>query len=453
MDMKPAIRRILVFLFLVFVYQLPFSAYASNEVTRTDLSNGLTLLSLEDHSSPLVSIQVYYHVGTKNECPGMTGMTRICQWIMNGGTPLYKKGEFVRIIQAGGGSTRTFVGLDMTQFLAKVPSSMLDTVLFLEADRMREIEFTDEKLLLAKDAARKARLSQVESSIYGYINEEFFNLSFRSHPYGNGEYGFPPDIDAISMDDLQKYFGQFFQPARATLVVVGDFETERLAQKVHQLFGDIPSNPDVEVRQIVEPVQIGERYEFIQGFASIPVFIIGYHIPQVTHEDMPALLLISTILCRGESSRIHKRMVTNEKSAIVVEGSIFETEEPGMIYSYALLNYDTPIPDGEAQMDDEIVRLRTEPVTDSELEMAKNKLEADYYRYFRGLDDRAFMIGYYFSVGGDWNLRANMMKKSRSVTKENIMEIADKYFTESNRTVIYLQPSDMAEENGPESPE
>lgn len=435
-------RRTSILLTLVFIITFTSSSPAGEEVSWIDLSNGLTLLAMEDHASPLVALGVFYHVGTKNECAGMTGITKICENIIQEGTPSFDRGEFSRIIQSAGGWTGSSTNLDISQFSTKIPSAMLDTALYLEADRMENIELTFEKLMLAKDAVRKDRLAYVESSIYGYINEEILNLSFRSHPYQYPRYGWPTDIAGISMDDLKEYFRLYFQPANATLVIVGDFNTDLITSRVRLMFEDIASTPLPERKTIVEPAQVGERYEYIEGFTGIPVFIIGYHVPEITHKDMLALNLISTILTGGESSRAFKRMVIDEKSALAVGGGILKTEDPSLFYSYAILNYDSPVSAGEAQMNEEINRLKNEHVADSELEKAKNRTEADYYRHTRSLNDKVSMIGFYHQAAGDWKLMKSLVKDTRAVSKEDILAAARKYFQKSNRTVVFLQPAE-----------
>lgn len=433
------------FVYIIFLLMFSASICLADQVFQTDLPNGLTLLTLEDHSAPLVAVRILYHVGNKNEQAGLTGITRICEKIMGEGTPTYKKGEYSRIVQAGGGWSCSHTYLDITDFMTRVPSSMLDTVLFLEADRMQNIEPTYERLLLAKDALKKDRLQHVESFIYGHINEEFFNLSYRAHPYRNPMFGWPADIDNISLDDLKDYFRLYFQPANATIVVVGDFNTRQVNSKVQELFGDIISSPVPERRKIVEPAQAGERYGYLEGYSGVPAFIIGYHIPEISHEDIPVLKVISSVLTGGESSRINKRMVADEKSALVVAGELMETEDPGMIVCWAILNYDCPVSSAEAQMNEEIVRLRSEYITGLELEKAKNRIEADYYRQIGALDKRALMVGFYHIVTGDWKAIEDIVEKTRAVSKEDIMSVAQKYFKKSNRTVVFLEPVEASE--------
>jgi predicted Zn-dependent peptidase len=200
-----------------------------------------------------------------------------------------------------------------------------------------------------------------------------------------------------------------------------------------------------ERRRIVEPVQYGEKSSNLEGSAGIPVFIIGYHVPELAHEDIPAIRLISGILNAGESSRIYKRMVIEENSALYTGGGYIETEDPGIFFGYAVLNYDCPISTGEIQMKEEIKRIKSEPVTNAELEKAKNSLEAEYYRQIRFLDQKAEGLSFFKVLTGDWRLYENLVPQARAVTREDILNTARKYFTKSNRTIVYLSPTETTE--------
>jgi zinc protease len=418
------------------------SAFAGADVIRTNFDNGLTLLTQEDHSTPLAAVLIIYHVGKKNECAGITGITHICTWIMSEGTLAFRKGGYSRTVQAGGGATQSMSDYDLTIFTTEIPTSMLDTILALESDRMKSTEVTYEKLMLAKDALRRQRLTEVESSIYGNINEEFVNLSFRSHPYSYPDYGWPADIENITLDDVSDYFDRYFQPSNATLVLLGDFSTETVVGEVRDGFGLISSNPPPRIRKIVEPDHVGERYSYTSGPAGIPAFIIGYHIPAMNHDDIPAIQLISSLLVQGESSRIYKRMVIEENAAVWVGGDILRTEDPGLFFTWAVLNYDVSNIAGEKQMSEEIERLKSELVSDAELEKAKNRIEADFYRQTRTLESRARLIGTYHVLTGDWQLAENHVKQCRAINKETVLEKARQYFSRFSRSVVYLNPTE-----------
>ncbi len=309
--------RVLFLLFLCLSIVLVESSEANQPtVLKTSLSNGTTLLTLEDHSSPLVAVYMIYHVGSRDECAGLTGLSKICEKLMFEGTPTFPKGEFARIIQSGGGTISSESGLDIVGFMSKGVSTLLDTILLLEADRMQNVDPTYEKLVLVREAVKKERLTEVEGTLYGPINEEIFNLVFRAHPYQHPMYGWPSDLNNITLDDLKTFFRQYFQPANTTIVIVGDFTTEPVIRKVKDLFDKIPPLPLPEKRRIVEPEQRGERREILESSSEIPVALIGYHVPKAGSADMAALKIIRRILVGGESARLERQMVFEDKSAV-----------------------------------------------------------------------------------------------------------------------------------------
>lgn len=442
--------KILNHIILIIVIIFPIVT-AGGEPVETTLDNGMILMTMEDHSIPLVAIRICYHVGIKNEYPGLTGITSVYETAAWQGTKLFKKGEISRIVQAGGGYTTSYTDWDMTCFYTRVPSKMMDTVLMLEADRMSGTDITAERLLLAKDIIRKKRLAEVESSIYGHINEEFFSLAYRSHPYGHNIYGWPDDIDRINLDDLKQYARTNFQPSNAIIVIAGDFDSESTTARVRRLFGGQFSEPSKKWRPIAETKSVGDRLSVIEGDVGIPVFIMGYHIPGVMDEDIPALKLISNILITGTSSRIYRRMVTEEKSAMVVSGGVICSEDPGLIYNYAILNFDSPVEEGIRQMADEIEQLKIDYITEGELEKAKNRALVDFYQGEQTLEDKTRTAATAKLITGDSRFAEKMVKKIKSLTRDDILNVSQKYFELSNRIVVIVRPpghdADLYDEN------
>jgi predicted Zn-dependent peptidase len=361
------------------------------------------------------------------------------------GTPRYEKGEFARIIQSGGGRSGSEADLDFTRFTAKIPSSMLDTLLFLEADRLQNTELTYEKLILVKEILKKERLTYIESALYGPLNEEIMNLSYRAHPYRNPIFGWPSDLNNITLDNLRGYFRQYFQPANTMLVLVGDFSTAGVVGRVRSLFENILSTPLPSLPEVIEPEQRGERREIMHISSSIPVVVIGYHISAAADSDMAALKVIRHILAGSESAGIYKRLVVDSKIALSAGGEIIESEDPGLLMLYSILNYGTRGEAGLEQMLEEIERLKTEPLSTAELDMVKNKIEAAFYNLTATLDQIAGRISFYQMATGDYQLMNQEIPLTRAVTSERVMQVAQKYLTETGRNVIILVPAEAQE--------
>ncbi|SYZ74562.1 putative Uncharacterized zinc protease y4wA [Candidatus Zixiibacteriota bacterium] len=409
-------------------------------VMMKTLSNGLTVLIQEDHSAPLVAVNVMYHVGIKDEPPGLTGMSQLCEKLMYEGTPHYPKGEFSRIIQSGGGSISSMTDYDVINFSSKGAISLLDSILLLEADRMQNIDITYEKLFAAREAAKKDRLSLVEGSLYGPINEEAFNLSFRAHPYQHPYYGWPSDLESLTLDDIREYFRKYIQPANAIIVIVGDVAAVKTVEEVQKYFGNIPALPLPARRPVAEPEQRGERTEILENPSQIPVVLIAYHIGKIGSPDNTALNLIRRVLVGGGSARLYQTMVLDKKSAVSLGGNLIELEDAGLIFFYALLNYDASVDTARKVMIDEIERLGKEMVPPGELEKVKNQRESEYYRYNSTLDQKAAWLGYYYLLTGDWSTQNKELAASRGVTAADIKTIAARYLRSSNRNVILQKP-------------
>jgi len=440
------------FILTVIVMAGALSGYgqAVDQVHDTTLANGLMLITCEDHSVPLVSVGMFYHVGKKNEPAGYTGISKVCRWIMLDGTLTYKKGEYARIIQGGGGSMESYSGYDMSMYAATVPTDMLDTILYLGFDQMQNVNVTFEKLLSAKEAVRKERLNQVESSLYGVFNEEIFNLAYRVHPYKNAYFGWPADVAGLTVDDVTDYIETFYQPANAAVIVVGDFDTERVTKRVVDLFGSLLPRKMPPMKKIVEPTPRGERRTTITGIADIPLVLVAYHAPPANHPDRAALEALSNMLSRGGSSRLYDRLVDEENAAMGVDGGVLFLEDPGLVFFYAILNYDFPVDEGEKLLTEEVERLRYEFVSDAELEKTKNQMEAYFYRESRTLSQKMNRIAAHQFLYGDWRLLEWRIEGARSVTKEDIKRVATKYLTRANRTVAVLVPADYFERTAEE---
>lgn len=432
------------FLLTCIVILTPWSGWgqAVDQVCDTALANGLKLITCEDHAAPLVSVGMYYHVGSKDEPIGYSGISKVCRWLMLDGTPTFKKGEYARIIQGGGGSMTSYSGYDMSMFGATVPTAMLDTILILGADQMQNVNVTFERLLSAKEVVRKERLTWVESSVYGVFNEELFNLAYRVHPYKNAYYGWPADVAGLTVEDVAEYIKTYYQPANAAVIVVGDFDTERVTKRVVDLYGSLLPRKMSPRKTIVEPEPRGERRTTITGVTDIPVVLVAYHVPAANHPDRAALEALSSIMYQGGSSRLYRRLIDEDNAALSVYGGVLFLEDPGLMFFYAVLNYDFPVDQGEQLLLEEIDRLKTEYVSDFELEKTKNQMEAYFYRESRTLSQKMSRIAGHQFLFGDWRLLDRRISGARSITREDIRRVASQYLTRENRTVAVLVPED-----------
>jgi zinc protease len=440
-NMESSLKPIFSISILLICLILPASAFSDFDARETVLSNGLVFLALEDHYSSSVSMAIAFKTGMVNERKGSTGITRICRHIINQGTAAFGQGEYARTIQAGGGTAISYTQYDYTSFRSSFPSKLLDTVLTMEADRMQNISITYEKLLLAKEAVRKERQAQLEGSLFGPFNEELFNLHYRSHPYQNPFYGWADDINRITLDEVKEYFRKYFQPGNALMVIIGDIDTDKVVEKVKEKFSNIISRPVSPGPAIDEPERSVERRAVFTEPFEIPIFLAAYHVPSVNHPDFAAVRLLNHIAAGGGSSRLYKSLITDEAMAVAVGGDILLVEGPGMIFFWSVFSHDIDIAEGENALLRRIDNFKVEYVTEAELDKAKNKIEASYYRSMQSPEVLAARLLYYQLVKGDWRNINKSVPEAHAVTREDIKRVAEKYLNRSNMTAVVIDPS------------
>jgi zinc protease len=432
---------------LALIISLPLSAHSGLDYTRTQLPNGLTLLTIEDHYAPLTSILLMYRAGIKNDPPGKTGITKLCQQILFEGTESFSRNDYSKTIQSGGGTIGQHVGLDVTYFASKFPAEMLDTILVMELDRMHNVDFTYEKLLMAKKYLQQKRIADFESQLYPPLEMELLSAAYRAYPYRNPFYGWPEDLDNIEFADIKEHYKKYFSAANAVIVIVGDFNTSSVIERIKKLADWYASGKAPEPINISEPEHRWERSSTLTGRGDVPAFIVGYLVPPADHPDIPALMALNQILNMGESSRIYRRLVAEEQLSMVAGGNLQIMEGPGILISWSIMNYDSPLAEGERLLFDEIEKIREEPVSHDELTKAKNQIKAGYYRLLTALDRRAYRRGYYLLFLDDITYGEKITDAVQSVTADDIMRVAGKYLKRSNRTVARMLPEETDKES------
>ena len=438
------IRRQLSFIVLSILLSLTIysSSFAEYQVFTAKLDNGLTVILLEDHHSPIIAMEIVYNVGTKNEQRGLTGLASICHEILKYGTDSFPRGRAARIIQAGGGYINYMRNREYTVISSNFASNMLDTVLRIEADRMQNTKLTFEKLILAKEIVGKARQMGVEGSLYGPLNEELFNLHYCANPYANPKNGWPDDVKNISFDDVKNFYRDFFIPSNAYITIAGDFNANQVKEKISELFGVIISKPVPKQRNITEPKRYGERIGIIYDRSPVPALASAYLAPPSKKPEEVAIMgVITQILSQGESSRLHKRLV-EEDLAIATGGGQVTLSGPGIVFYWAIGNYDASIDDMNDIFLEELAILRKKLVSPDELEKAKNKITADYYRGIRNLGGLVTMLAYNHIIFNDWRYMTKYVDLAQEVTAKDIQDIADKYLTVNGRTTVMMMHSD-----------
>ena len=405
------------------------------------LSNGMKVLLVEVPKAPVATVQVWYKVGSRNEVMGRAGLSHMLEHMMFKGTARYPKGSFSRIVRKNGGIDNAFTGQDFTAYFENLAADRVGLALELEADRMQGLILDHSEFQTERDVVKEERRLRSEDDPQGALVEALFAHAFLSHPYHWPVIGWFADLDAMSLEDLQRHYDTFYSPNNATLVVVGDIKAESLLPTIKRLFEPIPRGPSPKQTLSSEPEQRGERRFLLKREAQVPFVMMGFRVPNYSNEDSYALDILESILSSGKSSRLYQSLVYDQKNSLAVgaEYSVLQTD-PGLFYFYSLVNPSAKVEGVEEAIQREIVRLQNEPPSEQELQRAKNQVEAA--RVFEQDSNfrHAMLMGQAESVGAGWRRIDQFVERIRAVTAKDIQRVAKQYLTPDNRTVGILIP-------------
>ncbi|UCB52202.1 MAG: insulinase family protein [Candidatus Zixiibacteriota bacterium] len=436
---KSFTKFLLITLFLAFLCQTG-SAQVQFPVERFELDNGLTVLISEDHSAPVVSLQIWFHVGSKNERPGVTGISHQCEHMMFRGSEKYGIEEHSKIVQANGGIDNAGTSFDYTMYWEKLSSDKLELALELEAERLKRLRPTDDNYLSERDVIMEERRMAIDNSPYGAVFEQLLNSAYTAHPYHWHVLGYMSDIGNTTVADLKEYYRTYYVPTNATVVVAGDVKPKEAMKLINDYLGDIPYQATPEGVRTVEPEQRGERIAYIHKIGQMPAFTVGYHIPEFGHDDIYPLTVAARILFKGESSRLYQKMVYQDQSALAVIGDCLALEDPGLFFTFAIMQPGHTAEEGQQSLFEQIDRLKEEPVDSMELQKAKNQLEAEFISGLQSVSSKGEQIAYYQMLLGDYTRLFEEANKYQAVTAGDVMRVAKEYFDKKNRTVAVLVP-------------
>lgn len=418
---------------------LPLLSFAA-DTSEYILSNGMKVLLVEVPKAPVATVQVWYRVGSRNEVMGRAGLSHMLEHMMFKGTAKYPKGSFSRIIRKNGGIDNAFTSHDFTAYFENVAADRVPLALELEADRMQGLTLNNAEFQTEREVVKEERRLRSEDDPQGALVEALFAQTYMSHPYHWPIIGWFADLDAMTLEDLQRHYDTFYSPNNATLVVVGDIKPE-LLHTIKRLFEPIPRGPSPKQSIPPEPEQRGERRFLLKREAQVPFVMMGFRVPNYSSEDSYALDVLESILSRGKSSRLYQSLVYEQKNSLSVgaEYSLIQTD-PGLFYFYSLVNPTAKVEAVEEALHREIQRLQNDPPSEQELLRAKNQVEAS--RIFEQDSNfrHAMLLGQLESVGAGWSRLDQYVERIRAVTAKDIQRVAKQYLTQDNRTVGILLP-------------
>ncbi len=414
------------------------------QIQRSQLDNGLEIMILEDHSTPVVNLQVWYHVGSKNEKAGKTGFAHLFEHIMFQGSENVGVDEHKRYIEEIGGRYNAYTAFDQTVYWETFPANYLERMLWLEADRMRSLKITDENFKAEREVVKEERRLRIENPPFGRLLEIVLEACYKTHPYAHPPIGSMVDLDAASLEDVQDFHALYYVPNNATLVIAGDFDPKQALDWVNQYFRGIPRGKPISRELPAEAAQKEERrVTEYDTKAPLPAVILAYHVPGDGDPDIYALQVAGNILSAGQSSRLYRKMVYEQQMAVAAAGQTLSLEDPGVFAFFAIMNQGKSAEEGEKSLLEEIRRLKEEPVTDTELLKAKNQFVSELVFGRESVQEKADAVGRAAVLLGDVGLVNKELERFQKVTAADIQRVAAKYFGDNNRTVVFLLPEAM----------
>ncbi|MGH7474896.1 MAG: M16 family metallopeptidase [Longimicrobiales bacterium] len=411
------------------------------------LENGLLFIVHEDHSTPVVAVNVYYDVGSAHEEPGRSGFAHLFEHMLFQETQNLAHGEFMRMIPAAGGDFNGTTDTDRTMYFEVLPSNRLNLAMWLEAERMARLVVDDANFEREREVVKEERRTGVENRPYGNSFLTLDTLSADWEPYKHTVIGSMEDLDAATAVDVREFFEQYYNPNNAAIVVAGDVQLAEVQRLAEEYFGWIPRGPDVEPLPPPAPTPrtTGERrVTLTDNLASLPLLFTAFNIPPHDHEDSYALQLLSMIFSQGESSRLHQRLIKDEQAALDVIAFMNSRYGPGNLIFGALPNQGVSVDTLEALINDEIDNLKTEGVTERELQKAKNQLRAGMIRGRLTVMSKATELQHARFNHGDIDSVNDDLQRYMEVSLEDLMAVARRYLIDTNRTVVITLPPQRA---------
>ena len=408
---------------------------------ETTLKNGLRVITVEDHTAPVIAVSVTYNVGSRNERKGRTGFAHLFEHMMFKGSENVGSGEHFMLVFNNGGNMNGTTNTDRTNYFEVLPANQLDLALFLEADRMRSLAITKENLDNQRNAVQEERRLGVDNQAYGKSEEVQQELMYDNFAYKHTTIGSMEDLDAASVEDVADFFKMYYAPNNAVLVVVGDFKAADALAKVRSNFEAIPRQPDPPPVDMTEPQQKAERRANLDDvLARAPRVDIAFKAVPGNTKDFYALQVLAAALQGGQSSRLYQKLVKEKEMTTSVGGFIDERRGIGALYTSATLRPNAKTEDVETIIYGEIDRLKKEPIADWELQKAKNTTRRNFINGLQSSISQAITLGQYTVYYNEPGLINARLDKVAAVTKEDVQRVANQYLVDTNRTVVVTMP-------------
>lgn len=415
-------------------------AQIRDNVQTSTLKNGMKILVQEDHTIPTVALYFFYRVGSRNERPGITGISHFFEHMMFNGSQHFAPGEFDRQMEMRGGNNNAYTTKDVTVYTDWFPPDALELMMRMESDRMAHLAFQPKIVESERGVVYSERRLRVDNDNFGALEEQVNAAAIIAHPYHWPVVGWASDIEAWTMQDLETYYKHGYAPNNCIMVAAGDVSAERVFQLAQQNFEVIPSHATFGEPRTVEPKQEGERVVRLRKEAELPLLMMAFHMPPTKSPEYPAIEVLETILATGESSRLYSRLVDKEQAALNAQVFDEPSLDPYLLDIVVEPRAGIDVTHVRALVLDELEKIKTSPVPETELRKAKNQWLAAHYRELKSNAGRANMLGTYEVFLGDYKKLYEEPAEVEKVTAADVQRVAKQILTAENRTVGILMP-------------
>lgn len=406
-----------------------------------DLDNGLHVILHQDNSAPLVTTSVLYHVGAKDEDPERTGFAHFFEHLLFEGTKNIERGQWFSIVSSNGGKNNAYTNDDFTYYYEIFPSNNLELGLWLESERMLHPVINQIGVDTQNEVVKEEKRLRVDNSPYGKFLENVKKNLFDKHPYKHTTIGEMEHLDAASLDEFLAFNKKYYVPNNAVLVVAGDIEIAATKKMIDDYFAEIPRGAAIERVAVKEtPITSPIKAVAYDPNIQIPAVISGYRMPALTTRDSKVLDMISTYLSDGNSSKLYKKMVDEEKMALQVGAFNLSQEDYGMYLIFGLPLGDTSLATLVDAMEEEVVKIQNELISEKDYQKLQNKFETDFVNANASVEGIANSLAEYYTFYGNTNLINSEIDVYRSITREEIQAVAKKYLNKNQRLVLDYLP-------------
>jgi zinc protease len=447
---RPAIRLLAVVVFLAAaVWLAPWAAaFGATDVRppkltyeRIELPNGLTVLLHQDRSTPIAHVQLWYHVGSKNERAGRTGFAHLFEHMMFKGSKNVEPEQHTSIVSSIGGRANAYTTEDATVYWQTVPSQYLPLVLWMEADRMATLRIDETTFRNEREVVKEERRMRIENQPYGRLNEILFEQAFTTHPYRHPVIGSMQDLEAATIEDVRDFYRTYYVPANCTMVIAGDFEIPQVKELVERFLARVPPAAKPVPRDIPkEPIPTTEKRATVTEPWPLPAVVVAHHITYDGHPDAYPLHIVSKVLSDGQSSRIYRKLVYETGLALTAFGGGNIIEHPNLFFTVAIVNPGQSPEVVEKALLAELDKLKAEPITERELQRAKNQFARDYILGRESLQDKATHLAHAEVIHSDISTADGEFDIFQGISLADVQRVAKTYFTPERRVVLHVMP-------------